>query len=179
MFATRFFNRLAVVALAAGAISGCAAMTVRSYTEPAAQFPRYHTFAWAPAEQLATGDPRLDNNPFFQQRLRAKVEDRLAVLGFVKSETPDLLVHYHANVSQRIDVNGADREYGYCEQSACRPYIVEAGTLAIDLVDARTRTVVWRGWAEGTVDGMIDDQRWLEESVDNAVTQILDRLPRQ
>ena len=180
MLASRLFGRLAIATLAAVTIAGCAVMTVRSYAEPAAEFARYRTFAWAPEEQLATGDPRLDNNPFFQDRVRAEVEERLATLGFAKTAAgADLLVHYHANVTQRVDVNGADREFGYCQQTECKPYIVEAGALAIDLIDARTRTLVWRGWADGTVDGMIDNQPWLEESIDNAVTHILDRLPRR
>lgn len=180
MFAKRISQRLAVAALAAVAATGCAVMTVHSYTEPTAQFARYRTFEWAPAEQLSTGDPRLDHNPFFQARVRAEVENRLAILGFAKTEAgADLLVHYHASVNERVDVNGADRDYGYCERAECRPYVVEAGTLTIDLIDARMRTLVWRGWAEGTVDGLIDNQPWLEQSIDNAVTHILDRLPRR
>ena len=45
-------------------------------------------------------------------------------------------------------------------------------------VDTRTNRVVWRGWAEGSVDGVIDNQQWLEQRVDEAVRRILARLPR-
>jgi hypothetical protein len=101
--------------------------------------------------------------------------------GFEKatSGTPDLLLHYHASVTQRIDVNAIDRQYGYCNSDDCQPYVYEAGTLTIDVVDARANRLVWRGWAEGTVDGVIDNQGWLEQRIDDAVARILARLPRQ
>ena len=37
---------------------------------------------------------------------------------------------------------------------------------------------VWRGWAEGSIEGAIDDQQWMENRIDRAVTQILAKLPR-
>jgi hypothetical protein len=90
-------------------------MRVGSYPERGTDFTRYRTYDWAPAGQFSTGDPRLDNNPFFQERLRAAVEKELAARGFEKrtSETSDLLIHYHASIRERIDVSGLDREYGY------------------------------------------------------------------
>ena len=33
-----------------------------------------------------------------------------------------------------------------------QPYVYEAGTLLLDFVDTRTNRVVWRGWAEGSVE---------------------------
>ena len=173
--------RFAAVAVLAMALTGCATMNVRSYVERGTDLARYHTYTWGPADTLSTGDPRLDNNPFFHERIRADVEKRLAGKRFEKTTlgTPDLLVHYHASVNQRIDVNGADREYGYCvADDDCRPYVSEAGTLTLDLVDTRTNKVIWRGWAEGTVDGVIDNQDWMEQKIDEAVTRILERLPR-
>jgi hypothetical protein len=37
---------------------------------------------------------------------------------------------------------------------------------------------VWRGWIEGSLDGVIDHQDWLDARVDDAVTRILQQLPR-
>jgi hypothetical protein len=52
------------------------------------------------------------------------------------------------------------------------------GTLFIDFIDTRTNRLAWRGWAEGSVDGVIDDQRWMEKVIDETVAKILARLPR-
>jgi hypothetical protein len=48
----------------------------------------------------------------------------------------------------------------------------------IDLIDARSRRLVWRGWAEGDIDGVVDNQKWMEKRVDEAVAKIIERLPR-
>ena len=52
-----------------------------------------------------------------------------------------------------------------------------AGTLFIDLVDRRTNRLVWRGWAAGSIEGLIDDQAWLEKRIDETVARIMLRLP--
>ena len=47
----------------------------------------------------------------------------------------------------------------------------------IDFVDARTDTLVWRGWSEESVDGTIDNQELMERKIDQTVARILQRLP--
>ena len=47
-----------------------------------------------------------------------------------------------------IDVNEADQKYGYCDE--CRAEVYDAGTLTLDLIDAQTGRLVWRGWADRT-----------------------------
>ena len=173
--------RFAALAVAALALTGCASMKVNSYLERGSDFAGYQTYGWAPADRMETGDPRLDNNPFFHERIQADVEQQLAARGYEKtaSGVPDLVLHYHASISQQIDVSGADRESGYCDANDCRPYVYEAGTLVLDLVDTRTNKLVWRGWAKDSVDGMIDNQELMEQKVDEAVTRILEKLPRR
>ncbi len=181
MFAPTLKLPLLGAALIAVALAGCATMTVRSYAEKGATFPHYQTYMWGPADELTTGDPRLDNNPFFHDRVRADVEKLLAARGFKKQRAApvDLTVHYHASFRDRIDVNGIDREYGYCENvDSCRPYISEAGTLTIDLVDTKTKRLAWRGLAEGIVNGVIENQAWMEKQIDEAVTRIVESIPR-
>jgi len=168
---------VAAVALGALALAACASMDVRSFVERGADPTLYRTYNWGPADAQATGDPRLDNNVFFSERIQAQVEKRLNARGFEKTtaDPPDLLIHYHASVTQEISANGADQPYAYCED--CKPYVYDAGTILVDLVDARTRRLVWRGWAEGSIAGAIDDQVWMEKRIDDAVARILERLP--
>lgn len=91
--------------------AGCATMNVNSYAERGIDLRQYRTYNWGPPETWSTGDPRLDNNRFFDERVRARVEKELARRGFEKagSQQPDLLVHYHASVSQEIDIRDLDR----------------------------------------------------------------------
>ena len=170
-------GRLAAVALSALALTACASMDVRSFVERGADVSQYRTYTWGPADAQATGDSRLDNNPFFHERIQAAVEQRLNARAFEKTtaDPPDLLIHYHASVTQQINANGTDQPYVSCED--CKPYVYDAGTIVVDLVDARTHRLVWRGWAEGSIDGVVDDQAWMEKRIDEAVARILERLP--
>jgi len=168
------------VACSAIALTACASMNIGSYVDRGTDFQQYRSYTWASSDRLSTGDPRLDNNPFFRQRLQSDVEAGLTTRGFEKREsgTADLVVHYHASVTQRIDISGLDLEYASCKQVECQPFVYDAGAIVLDLVDTRTNRLVWRGWAEDSLDGVIDDQDWMERKIDEAVTRILVRLPR-
>jgi hypothetical protein len=159
------------------ALSGCATLQVNSYVERGASLSQYQTFGWGVRDGLETGDPRLDNNPFFDTRVRSQVESKLTARGYAKmGPQPDLWVHYHARVNQRLDASSLENT-GSGRNDDNRPFVYDAGTLVIDLVDRASNRVVWRGWADGTLDGAIDNQRWMEQRVDEAVAKILARLP--
>ncbi len=171
-----------VTAASALLVSGCATMNVSAHVERTADFMQYQTFAWEPADALPTGDPRLDNNPFFRDYFEGAVEKQLALRGIEKTEwgTPDLRIHYHANITQRFAVPGVDRDYGSCTSEDCQPRVTEydGGTFVLDVTDNYTNTVVWRGWAQTSVDGVIDNQDWLREHVSEAVTKMMKLFPR-
>ena len=162
---------------------GCATMKVNSYAMRGLDISRYHSFDWGPADTFSTGDPRLDNNRFFDERVRAEVEKHLAAKGLEKTTgvAPDLLVHYHASVTQELDLRDFDQllesSYDDCEEDECRPFVYDAGTLFVDLVDPQTKTLVWRGWAQSNIDGVVDDQEWMEARINESIAQILQRLP--
>jgi hypothetical protein len=173
-------ERLAVVIAAILTLNACATVRIDSHLERGADVGRYRSYAWAPSDAFSTGDPRLDNNRFFSERVEAAVDRRLRDRGLEKTGAgaADLFIHVHARVDQRLDTNAIDREYLHCDVAVCRPMVYDAGTLMLDFIDARTNTLAWRGWAEGSLDGVIDDQRWMEETIDNAVEKILARFPR-
>jgi hypothetical protein len=180
MFRSALLTGLAAATTATLAFTGCATLRVNSYLDRGADFTRYRSYAWAERDGLATGDPRLDNNRFFSQRVEEAVDMQLTARGFEKTSPgdADLLVHIHARVDQRLDTSGFDPTDRRCDVEECRPYVYDAGTLLVDLIDRRTNTLAWRGWAEGSLDGVIDEQRWMEAKIDEAVTKIIARLPR-
>jgi len=179
MYSPQRLGQLAAVMIAALTLGACATMSVDSFVKRGTDFTQYRTYNWAPGDRLDTGDPRLDNNPFFLDRLRSAVEQQLAAKGFEKASAgaPALEVHYHASVTQRLDLSNADPKYTV-ECEGCGPFVYEEGSLVLDFVDPKTGTLVWRGWAEGSIDGVVDRQDRLEEVVDRAVARILERFPR-
>ena len=171
--------RVTVAVLGVLALTACATTNVRSFVERGIDVQQYRTYSWSPAREQATGDPRLDNNRFFKERIEAAVEHNLNARGFERTAAgdSDLLIRYYASVEQQLNANGADQPYTSCQ--GCQPYVFDAGTIVIDLIDARTRRMVWRGWDEGSIDGIVDDQARLEKRVDDAVARILEKLPRR
>jgi hypothetical protein len=163
------------------ASAGCATMKGNSYVERGAEFTHYRVWEWAPAEPVPTGDPRLDNNPFFQDYLRNAVDQQMTRKGYVRSTLagqPDLRVHYHVNFSKTYEVTGGARIIGSCDRD-CEPeaYAYELGTLVVDVVDSRTAKPVWRGWVRDNMEGVIDRQDAMEAEVDAAVAKMFELFP--
>jgi hypothetical protein len=73
-----------------------------------------------------------------------------------------------------------DSARGYCYAEGCSPPVVsyEAGTLVLDIIDARTNRLIWRGWAQGSVKDMLDNQDVMARQINEAVTRMLARFPR-
>lgn len=168
-FAGSFLASLIVAA------SGCGPLHVNAFAEPGVAF-NFRTYAWAAQEGVPTGDPRLDNNRFFSERVRDSVDRELAARGFEKSTlgSSDLVIHYHATITQEVEISGSTDQFDHCNN--CGSSVYDAGTLVIDLVDARSSKLVWRGWAE-KVDPVIESQDWMEETIDRVVAGILKKLP--
>ena len=173
------YRLLVAVITATVSVAGCASVQLNSYSARNADFASYKTYNWTHPDRLATGDPRLDNNPFFQRALQSSIERRLTAKGLEKRETghADLEVRYHASISQQLDIGAYDKEFGPCDTAECEPFVFDEGTIMVDLVDVRTKRLVWRGWTKERIDGVIDNQDRLEERIDKAVFRIIEQFP--
>jgi hypothetical protein len=142
MRATSFLPLVAVAALI-----GCATAQVTTDWDRDTSFGDYHTYAWTDTPQMEA----MQHGTLLDRRLRSAVEDQLAAKGFRKLEATgdaDVLLVYHAGVRDRIDV----QQWGYvARRSDVRQY--QEGTLVIDVVDARSKSLVWRGTAAGEMRG--------------------------
>ena len=165
----------------AAVLAGCATMGAGSHVERGTDFTHYRTWEWAPAEERPTGDPRLDNNPMFEEHLRSAVEHQLARKGYIRTPLagpPALRAHYRVNFSKTVEISGVSGRSGSCSGD-CEPaaYAYEQGTLVVELVDARTDTVAWRGWSWDNMEGIIDNQGRMEREIDRVVAAMFERMP--
>jgi uncharacterized protein DUF4136 len=157
---------------------GCAAMTVSSHVERGLDLTRYHTFEWGPPDALPQGDPRLDRNPFFKDHFEGAVEKQLAARGLRLSATsPDLLIHYHATISHRLEFDRVTSAE-YCPTLDCEPPVVgfEAGTVILDVLDAATNRLIWRGWAQHAIGDELENPDHMARRIDQAVAGMLARF---
>ncbi len=165
--------RVILFLLLAALLTSCSSVVVKSDFDPEANFAEYKTFDFLPHPVK----PRA--NPFNQKRIEAAIEQTLIARGFQKLESgsPDLLVAYHANVKDKIDVDTYGYRYGRYGRrvgtyTTVREY--QQGTLVIDFVDANSKELVWRGWAKGEVNDSVS-----KEKIDDTVAKILNKYPPQ
>lgn len=163
----------AVMATAAA----CAPLTVTSTIERGAELSRYRTYGWDQVDTAVPGDPRLDDNPFFHEYMRASIDRQLVSRGYEPIiMDPDMRVHYHASAVQKVHVSGSEPPAPFCRD--CSVQVYDEGTLVIDLVDARTGLLVWRGAARGDFAAVVDSQTRMEQTIERVVERIVGRLPR-
>ena len=167
-----------LTALTAGCLT---LMPVGSHFQRGTDFTRYQTYAWGPADALPISDQRLRENPFFVDDVHGAIDRELQDRGLrhATSERADLLVHNHAAVNSRLEVESRVAQFQDCVGEACRGKVsdYEAGTLVIDVIDSRLQQLVWRGWAEHRLEDMQDDPPVVHRRVQDAVHRIMKTLP--
>lgn len=139
--------RVAAATTLALALSGVAseAQTIRVQWDRKADFTRYQSFAWI--DGTAAVDPEVN------RILVESIENELSVRGIFPDENePDLHVVYHASAREEFQVEGGYRRDWESSGGLTVDSHV-AGTLVLDLVDARENRIVWRAIATATVSG--------------------------
>lgn len=136
----------AAACLLAGVVSG---QTVTYDFDRSADFSRFRSYAWAPG--TPAGDQLTD------RRIVAAIESELASRGINPSggEAPDLLVSYYVSFDQELEVNGwavGPYRVGALRSGSARVQEVLLGTLAVQIVNAKTGAIVWRSMATKEID---------------------------
>lgn len=180
MTSLRFLAAGAIVLLMAGCASG---PDVRGDFDPAADFGRFRTFGFVEQAGTDTGDARSITTTLLQNAAAREMEAR----GYVRSETPDLVINFHGRLEERVDIQSrpapsmgptwgyrgwAGSPWGGTEVTTRR---YNVGTLVIDLVDLEQRQMVFQGSAQDTVTRQMQQNR--EQTINDAVAQIFARFP--
>jgi hypothetical protein len=123
------------------------AQKVNIDSDPAAPFATYRTYAWT------AGTPA--PNALSEQRLHAAVDAKLAGEGLAMNTTaPDVIVATHVTTKERQELIANGFGYGpWGFGGGLGTASVETfidGTLVVDLYDAKTKKMVWRGVATAT-----------------------------
>ncbi|GAA4392511.1 DUF4136 domain-containing protein [Hymenobacter koreensis] len=168
--------------------AGCASVPrvgVSSDFDHATNFRAYKTWSWYPDQPTdAEGGPAKGYNSFFDKRMRTAVEAEMVRKGFTKVEkSPDVFVAYSARVEDKQRANQTPYgPYGYpfwyygYGAALNRPYQVmdyKAGNIIIDIVDAKRKELVWRGYGQSQV----GDQTISETEVNRIVAGVLGDYP--
>jgi hypothetical protein len=163
-----------IVTLAGAA--ACAAPKVGYDYDSSANFNVYRTYEWLPGNQESAGDQRVDN-ALVDRRIRTAVDARLRSQGYHTpvNGKPDFYVAYRVAVKDRMKGSSTQRYIGdfaygtHTTITDIQPY--NEGDLVVDVVDAETKQLVWRSYAQGEVSpGMTPDER------DKRIAQVVDSM---
>ncbi|MGE0161446.1 MAG: DUF4136 domain-containing protein [Gemmatimonadales bacterium] len=155
-------------------------LTAGADMDPGYDFTRYTSYTWDEPDDQPIGDPRLENNPFFLHRLHAAIHWELATRGIeYGADGQALKVHHHAVVRNQVDVYEAEPSAGYTTEYGQHTQVVhyEEGTFLVDISDARTDEVVWRGWARLDLSSALDDPMEMRDQIDRAIGKMFESFP--
>ena len=167
-------------------LAGCAT-TPNTITNvaPGVDFSQFSTYGFY--DPLATDNQGYES--LVSSFLKVAVAQEMDRRGLTHSDSPDLMVNFYIETEEKIRTRSVPTAqpyysyrgpYGYYPYPAYPTYETRidqytVGSLNIDIVDAKTNTLVW----EGMVSGRVTDRsvRNLEETIDNAVAAIMDSFP--
>lgn len=167
-------------------LAGCTTSpTTVSNVDPTADFSAYSTFGFF--DPLATdqqGYESMESN-FLKVVMAQQMDQR----GFSYSDNPDLLINFYIHTEEKIrsrNIPTTSAYYAYRDPFFYDPFMAypvyethidqyTIGTLNIDVVDSKSKKVVW----EGMVSGRVTDSaiRNLEQTIDEAVVAIMESFP--
>jgi hypothetical protein len=173
----RWISSAAIVLLAAGC-----ATTVKTDYKAGTDFSKYRTFALMPLPQRGPAeDPGLVLR--LAEPARTAVRGSLAAKGMTEApeDQADLAVNLRGQSLPRVEV----RDYGYTYPAMTRygmvPVVVNPQTsvstynertLIIELLDHRTKELVWVGWTKKESSKPVS-----AEGLQQAIREVLDKYP--
>jgi hypothetical protein len=156
----RWLNRLVIASLAAGS-----ARAFRTWHQVEGSLAGRATYAFdaAPGYLSATLGTRHPLDPGLQRRIRAELRRQLAARGYTatKPDEARLLLRYSGGRRPERTTTSRDRA-----RRARGPAAVTASAcLVVQLVDPRSRVVLWRAWGDGALGPYGEDHGPMVEAV--------------
>jgi hypothetical protein len=172
--------RIAVFVVAAGLALGASVAVAQAVTydfDKAADFSKFKTYAWVQGTGLT--------DELNHERVVNAIDSQLARKGFGTVDpnaSPDVLVAYHVAFEQDVEFNGSSTGWGPYGLGGNRRGTVRAqeilvATLTVEMTNAATKKVVWRGIASMDIDRKANPEK-RERSINKAVEKIFKNYPR-
>jgi hypothetical protein len=152
------------------------AQTITYDFDRSAQFTRFKSYSWIKGTPV--------NDALNDKRIMSAIDSQLAAKGFTRMAeggSADLLVAYHASFDKNLEINGFSSGWGgyrFGGSRTGRATVDEivVGTIAVDLVDASNKTIVWRGLASGELDPRAKPEK-REKNIQKAAAKLFKHYP--
>ncbi len=161
--------------------SACNSVRVAADYDRSATFETYQSFAF-----YKEGIDKAKISDLDKRRILRAVESELLSKGFVKSDTPDLLVNIFTKEQQQVNVYnqnfgmngwgwgwgwGWGPNMGWNQTSVTNS---SRGTLYVDIIDAQKKELIWQGIGEGYLSIRMDKK---EARIKEYVAAVMAKYP--
>jgi Domain of unknown function (DUF4136) len=168
----RFMTLIASVALL-GTITF--AQAINFDFDKSADFAAFRTYAWVPGAARDT----MNHERIVGAINTQLVSKQLAMVG--RQANPDLLIAYHAAFDRDLQITGFGSGFGGFRfprsySGTARAEDIVTGTLIVDLIDARTKTIVWRGTATKEINANAKPQQ-RDKNINRAAEKLFKNYP--
>ena len=155
-------------------IANCSPVYQISYDyDRTADFTSPKTYSWLPLQAKDQTDELL------HKRIKHTVNNELESKGYkMVSDNPDFLILAKIGTKKEWWHGGGGHGYGGRGYHYGGSYStqIEAGTLLLDFVDAKSKNLIWRGKASAVLDYNLSPEK-LDKLVDEVVRKIFEEFP--
>lgn len=163
-------------------LTACGA-NIKTEFDQNTDFSDYHRFSWIAPERTEVSDPILDSQ-LLSERVHRAVTQVLGDKGYQRvSDAPDFLITYHTASKSKLRTSPFSVSFGYSRFYSPWEHSVifndpqmesyEEGILMLDVTDAHTNRLIWRGWDRS----ILTQENFSDEAIMSSVTDILARFP--
>lgn len=139
-----------------------------------ARFSAFRTYAWIRGTEVP--------DEFNHTRVVDALNTQLVAKRLTPTSAearPDLFVAYHAVFDRNVQITAFADGFGpyrLGRSVSARTNEIVTGTLVVDLIDARTNTIVWRGIASKEID-IKADPRAREKNINRTAARLFKSYP--
>lgn len=158
-------------------LTSCSSVYVNTDYDKKANFASYKTYAYSKASV-----DKLEISDLDKKRILYAIDDAMPSKGFSKSDNPDVLISVFTKERERVNVySSMGWGYGYgwgwgpnWGMGYTNTTTTPEGTLYIDIIDAKTKELVWQGIGTGY---LTTDSEKKDERIAEFVAKILEKYP--
>jgi hypothetical protein len=176
---TKFYAAATVLLFSLGLVSCASRISSKIDFDRDVDLRQFRTYDWL----LYWGTGASKTPVFFDTlndaTVKTAVDARMKEAGYVRSRAqPELLVVYYLILDDRVEVDPAGLGYeyaGYWIEKGTHLYKYREGTFILDIMDGRSRKLIWRGWAFTDLD---QKHFTSEQLVKKSVEKIFNKFPQ-
>lgn len=156
--------------------TSCSSVRVVTDYDSSANFSNYNSFAFSKSQI-----DKIEISDLDKKRILSSVENQMQKKGYALSNTPDLIINIDTKSREDVYINRYNEypyygwyPFGMSMSTSYRPSSRIVGLLYIDVIDAKTGSLLWQGNGSGTLSSNKSSR---DELINNFVSKLLESYP--